>query len=115
MLEKERDLDAVYVATPDHWHAPISIAAMRKRKHVLCQKPMAHSVADARRMAQVAREMKVATSLPVNNPSSEATHAIAAWIADGAIGQVREVHNWSGRPYWPQGMERPKEEQPVPE
>jgi len=115
LLEKEKDLDAVYIATPDHWHARISIAAMRKRKHVLCQKPMAHSIGDARRMAQVAREMKVATSLPVNNPSSEATHLIAAWIADGAIGPVREVHNWSGRPYWPQGIERPKETQPVPE
>ena len=70
LLDREKDLDAVYVATPDHWHAPISIAAMRKGKHVLCQKPMAHSIADARRMAQVARETKVATGLPVNNPSS---------------------------------------------
>ena len=115
LLEKEKDLDAVYVATPDHWHATISIAAMRKKKHVLCQKPMAHSIGEARRMAQVAREMKVATSLPVNNPSSEATHLIAGWISDGAIGQVREVHNWSGRPYWPQGIERPNEVQPVPD
>ena len=115
LLEKEKDLDAVYVATPDHWHAPISIAAMRKGKHVLCQKPMAHSIGDARRMAQVARETKVATGLPVNNPASEATQTIAAWIADGAIGRVSEVHNWSSRPYWPQGVERPKEEQPVPD
>jgi predicted dehydrogenase len=115
LLDKEKDLDAVYVATPDHWHAPIAIAAMRKGKHVLCQKPMAHSIADARRMAQVARETKVATGLPVNNPSSEATHLISAWIADGAIGRVGEVHNWSSRPYWPQGVERPKEEQPVPD
>jgi predicted dehydrogenase len=115
LLEKEKDLDAVYVATPDHWHAPISLAAMRKHKHVLCQKPMTHSIGDARRMAQMAREMKVATSLPVNNPSSEATVLLSEWIADGAIGHVREVHNWSSRPFWPQGMERPKEVQPVPE
>jgi predicted dehydrogenase len=115
LLAKEKDLDAVYVATPDHWHAPISVAAMRKRKHVLCQKPMAHSIADSRRMAQVAREMKVATGLPVNNPSSESTHLLAAWIADGAVGQIREVHNWSSRPYWPQGIDRPTETQPVPE
>ena len=73
LLEKEKDLDAVYVATPDHWHAPIAIAAMRKHKHVLCQKPMSHSIPDAHRMADTAREMKVATSLPVNNPSSEST------------------------------------------
>jgi predicted dehydrogenase len=115
LLAKEKDLDAVYVATPDHWHATISIAAMRQHKHVLCQKPMAHSVGEARRMAQVAREMKVATGLPVNNPSSESTHLLAAWIADGAIGQVREIHNWSGRPYWPQGIDRPTETQPVPD
>jgi len=115
LLEKQPDLDAVYVATPDHWHAPISIAAMRKRKHVLCQKPMSHSIPDAHRMAETAREMKAATSLPVNNPSSESTRLIASWIADGAIGAVREVHNWSSRPFWPQGVDRPKEAQAVPD
>jgi len=115
LLAKEKDLDAVYVATPDHWHAPISIAAMRAHKHVLCQKPMAHSIGEARRMAQVAREMKVATGLPVNNPSSEATHLLSSWISDGAIGPVREIHNWSARPYWPQGVDRPAEAQPVPD
>jgi predicted dehydrogenase len=115
LLEKEKDLDAVYVATPDHWHAPISMAAMRQRKHVLCQKPMTHSIGEARRMAQLAREMKVATSLPVDNPSSESTQIISQWLADGAIGPVRQVHNWSSRPYWPQGVDRPAETMPVPE
>jgi predicted dehydrogenase len=115
MLEKESGLDAVYVATPDHWHAPISIAAMRKGKHVLCQKPMAHSIGEARRMAAVAREMKVATALPVNNPYAPATRTISEWIADGAIGRVSEVHNWSSRPYWPQGIDRPREAQPAPQ
>lgn len=114
LLEKEKDLDAVYVATPDHWHASISIAAMRKRKHVLCQKPMTRTVGEARRMAQVAREMKVATSLPVNNPTSEASRLIREWILDGAIGTLREVHNWSSRPNVPQGIERPAETPPVP-
>jgi predicted dehydrogenase len=114
LLEKESDLNAVYVATPDHWHATIGIAAMRKRKHVLGQKPMAHWIGEARRMAQTAREMKVATSLTVNNPSSEATGLISAWLADGAIGTVREVHNWSSRPFWPQGVDRPTEVQKLP-
>lgn len=114
LLEREKDLDAVYIATPDHWHAPIAIAAMRKRKHVLCQKPMTHSIGEARKMAEVARETKVATSLTVANASSEDTRRLAEWIADGAIGAVREIHNWSSRPYWPQGIERPTEEQPVP-
>lgn len=115
LLAKERDLDAVYIATPDHWHATISIAAMRKGKHVLCQKPMTHSIAEARRVAAVARETKVATSITVNNPSSDSTHLIASWIADGAIGPVREVHNWSSRPFWPQGIDRPQNVDPVPD
>ena len=115
LLEKQSDLDAVYIATPDHWHAPISIAAMRKHKHVLCQKPMTHSIADARRVSAMAREMNVATSVTVNNPSSDSTKLISDWLADGAIGTVREVHNWSSRPFWPQGIERPKEVDPVPQ
>lgn len=114
LLAKENDLDAVYVATPDHWHAAVSIAAMRQHKHVLCQKPMTHNIGDARRVAQVAREMNVATSVTVNNPSTESTRLISQWIADGAIGPVREVHNWSSRPFWPQGIDRPKEVDPVP-
>jgi len=115
LLEKEKDLDAVYVATPDHWHAPISLAAMKRHKHVLCQKPMTHTIGDARRMAATAREMQVATSLPVNNPSSDSTKLLAEWIADGAIGPVREVHNWSSRPFWPQGVARPLEAERVPD
>lgn len=87
---------------------------MRKGKHVLCQKPMAHSIGEARRMAAVAREMKVATALPVNNPYTQGNQLISDWIADGAIGRVREVHNWSSRPYWPQAVERPKDSMPVP-
>ncbi len=114
LLEKEKDLDAVYIATPDHWHAPISIAAMRKRKHVLCQKPMTHSVAEARKVAAIATEMNVATSVTVNNPSSPATKLISDWLNDGAIGRVREVHNWSSRPFWPQGVDRPAGAMPVP-
>ena len=115
LLDKEKDLDAVYVATPDHWHAGISLTAMRKHKHVLCQKPMTRTIGEARRMAATAREMKVATSLTVNNPSSEPTRIISEWLADGALGTVHEVHNWSSRPYWPQGVGRPENADPVPE
>ena len=115
LLAKEKDLDAVYIATPDHWHAPISIAAMRAGKHVLGQKPMTHSIGEARRVSAMAREKKVAAALPVNNPSVDCTTQIAKWIDDGAIGRVREVHNWSNRPLWPQGIERPAEAQTPPE
>jgi predicted dehydrogenase len=114
LLAKQPDLDAVYIATPDHWHAAISIAAMRQRKHVLCQKPMTHTIGDARRVAAVAKETKVATSVTVNNPSSDATKTIVDWLADGAIGPVHEVHNWSSRPYWPQGIERPAKVDEIP-
>jgi predicted dehydrogenase len=115
LLEKESGVDAVYIATPDHWHAPISMAAMNKRKHVLCQKPMTHSIAEAHRVAQMAREMKLTASLPVNNPSTESTRLITSWIEDGAIGKVREIHNWTDRPYWPQGVVRPAESSAIPD
>lgn len=115
LLEKQKDLDAVYIATPDHWHAPVTLAALRRRKHVLCQKPMTHSIGEARRVAELAREMKVATCVTVNNPISESTRLIGEWIADGAIGRVSQVLNWSNRPSWPQGIERPTDTPPVPE
>jgi predicted dehydrogenase len=114
LLAKTSDLDAVYIATPDHWHAAISIAAMRQHKHVLCQKPMTHNIGDAHRVATVSQEMKVATSVTVNNPSSKSTKLIKEWLDDGAIGHVREVHNWSSRPFWPQGIDRPSTVDEVP-
>ena len=114
LLEKEKDLDAVIIGTPDHSHATISIAAMKKRKHVFCQKPLTHSIFEARRIAEVAREMRVATQVAIGNQASEATRLLCEWIWAGAIGPVREVHNWSTRPFWPQGIERPVKEEPVP-
>lgn len=115
MLDKLKDLDAVYIATPDHWHAPISMAAMKRHKHVLCQKPMTHSVAEARKVAAMAKEMNVAAGVTINNPSTSESAAIRSWLKDGAIGRVREVHNWSSRPFWPQGIDRPRDAMPVPE
>jgi len=114
LLDKEKDLDAVMVGTPDHTHTVISIAAMRKRKHVLCQKPLTHSIEEARRIAEVARETKVATQVTINNQASEDTRLLCEWIWAGAIGPVREVHNWSSRPFWPQGVDRPASGDPVP-
>ena len=114
LLEKEKDLDAVVVCTADHWHALVSVAAMTKGKHVFCQKPMTRTVYEARRMAEVARDTRVATQVAVGNQASEATRQLCEWIGDGAIGQVRRVVNWSSRPFWPQGLDRPKDTQPVP-
>src|SRR5467141_3277462 len=115
LLEKQKDLDAVVVCTTDHLHAAVSAAAMKKRKHVFCQKPLTHTIYEARRLAEIARETGVATQIAVANQASEATRLLCEWIWDGAIGPVREVANWSSRPYWPQGLERPKETETVPE
>lgn len=115
LLEKQKDVDAVVVCTADHLHAVISAAAMKKRKHVFCQKPLTHTISEARQIAEIARQTGVATQIAVGNQASEATRLLCEWIWDGAIGPVREVHNWSSRPFWPQGVERPTEAQPVPD
>jgi len=115
LLEKEKDVDAVVVCTTDNLHAAVSAAAMRKRKHVFCQKPLTHTVYEARRIAEIARETGVATQIAVANQASEDTRLLCEWIWAGAIGPVREVSNWSSRPFWPQGLERPSGADPVPE
>ena len=115
LLEKEKDFDAVVVGTTDNLHAAVAAAVMKKGKHVFCQKPMTHTLYEARCLAEIARETGVATQVAVNNQASESTRVLCEWIWDGAIGPVREVINWSSRPFWPQGIERPKEVQPVPE
>ena len=113
-LLEDKNVDAVVIGTPDHLHAPIAVAAMRKGKHVFCQKPMAHDVYEARRMAEVAKETGVATQVAVGNAASEDTRRLCEWVWSGAIGPVRQVINWSSRPFWPQAVERPKEAQPIP-
>jgi predicted dehydrogenase len=115
LLEEEIDLDAVIVGSTDHTHAVIALAAMRKRIHVYCQKPMTHSILEARRLAEVARETGVATQVAVGNQASEDTRLLCEWVWAGAIGSVRRVVNWSSRPFWPQGIARPENEEAVPE
>jgi predicted dehydrogenase len=96
MLEKEKAIDAVLIATPDHLHAYVSIIAMRAGKHVYCEKPLTHNVWEARAVARVAKETGVATQMGNQGRSSEGHRETAEWIWDGAIGAVREVHAWSG-------------------
>jgi predicted dehydrogenase len=115
LLEKQTDVDAVVVCTTDNLHAAVSAAAMKKHKHVFCQKPLTHTIYEARRIAEIARETGVATQIAVANQASEDTRLLCEWIWAGAIGPVREVYNWSSRPFWPQGLERPKDAEPVPE
>src|SRR5262249_58181836 len=88
---------------------------MKKGKDGFWQKAEAHTVFEARRLGQMAHETKVATQVAVGNQASEATRLLCEWIWAGAIGPVREVHNWSTRPFWPQGIERPANEEKVPE
>lgn len=121
MLEEQKDIDAVVVATPDHLHGCVSMAAMQLGKHVYCEKPLTHSVWEARQLAVAARQYKVATQMGNQGQASEGTRRLSEMIQDQAIGPVREVHVWTDRPsnglfneYWPQGVERPKDSPPVP-
>jgi predicted dehydrogenase len=109
MLEKQRDIDAVVIATPDHSHAAIAAAAMKAGKHVFVQKPLTYSVYEARLLARLARETKVATQMGNQGHSREGTRRIMELIKAGIIGPVREVHIFTNRPvnYWAQGLPRP--------
>ena len=116
MLEKRKDIEAVMVATPDHMHAPIGLAAMRAGKHVYVEKPMAHTIEEARLMAKVAKETGLVTQMGNNGHAGEGLRLTREWIQAGAIGTVREVHGWSDRPgnWWKQPAQRPAEAMPVP-
>jgi predicted dehydrogenase len=115
MLEKEnKNIDAVVIATPDHNHAPAAIMAMRMGKHVYVEKPMAHTIYEARKMAEVARQMKVVTQMGNQGHAGEGLRLTYEFIQDGAIGKVHTVHIWSDRPIWPQGIDRPTDTPPVP-
>jgi predicted dehydrogenase len=114
MLDKQRDIDAVIVATPDHAHAVITAAAMRQGKHVYTQMPLAHNVWEARQLAEIAKETGVATQMGNERYSGPTIRSVCEWIWAGCIGPVREVHCWTNRPQWPQGMSRPVGKPAVP-
>jgi predicted dehydrogenase len=107
MLEKQRDIDAVIVATPDHLHAVITKAAMELGKHVYVQKPLTYSVYEARLLRDLARRSNVVTQMGNQGHASEEARRINEWIEAGVLGPVREVHIWTNRPIWPQGLARP--------
>ena len=95
MLAAEKAIDAVVVATPDHTHAVATMAAIRTGKHVYCEKPLAHSIHEVRKVTEAAREARVATQMGNQGHSGEGIRLTVEWIRDGAIGNVREVHAWS--------------------
>ena len=114
MLDKEaKNIDAVLVSTPDHHHAPAALRAMRAGKHVYCQKPLTHTVYEARLMTETARQFKVATQMGQQGHSDPGLRRNVEVIRAGVLGKIKEVHIWTDRPIWPQGIaERPPEEEP---
>ncbi len=113
MIEKEK-LDGVIVAVPDHNHAYISVYAMKHGLHVYCQKPLTHTVQEARIVARVAAETKVVTQMGTQTAAEPRTLRTAELIQSGVLGDITEVHMSTDRPIWPQGLDRPQGEDPVP-
>jgi predicted dehydrogenase len=107
LLEEQKDIDGVVIATPDHTHGMIAKAAMELGKHVYVEKPLTWSVHEARVLRETARRTKVVTQMGNQGHSSEGAALINEWIGAGVIGPVREVHVWTNRPIWPQGIPRP--------
>jgi predicted dehydrogenase len=121
MLEKQKEIDAVIIATPDHTHAVITMACIKAGKHVFCQKPLTHTVYEARMITEAARKAGVQTQMGNQGHSWESIRLLKEWIEDGAIGDVREVHAWTDRPAasFPVGFfavrKRPEDKPAVPE
>lgn len=108
MLEKEnKNIDAVTVTTPDHTHAVIAMMAIKMGKHVYVQKPLTHTIYEARKLAEAARKAKVVTQMGNQGHAGEGARLVNEWIWDGAIGNVYEAHCWTNRPIWPQNIPRP--------
>ena len=117
MLDKEKSLDGVVVSTPDHTHASAAIAAMQRGLHVYCEKPLAHSIYEVRRMKEEAKKAGVVTQMGQQGHAMEGSRRAVEIIRSGAIGEVKELHVWTDRPagWWPQGVDRPKETPPIPD
>jgi predicted dehydrogenase len=103
--EMGKEIDAVTVGTPDHSHAPASVMAMRMKKHVYTQKPLTHTVFEARRMREIAKEMGVATQMGNQGSAESGLRRAVEIVQAGVLGPVKEVHVWTNRPIWPQGSD----------
>ena len=114
MDDMESTIDAVVIATPDHTHYVSAADAMRRGKHVYCQKPLTHSVYESRRLKEIADETGVVTQMGNQGNSGDGIRKICEWIWNGEIGEVTEAHAWTNRPIWPQGLQRPSETPSTP-
>jgi predicted dehydrogenase len=117
MLDQLKDLDAVTVATPDHLHAVVTMTAMKAGKHVYCEKPLTHTVAEARAIRAAAKKYGVATQMGNQGQATEEARLVSEMIWDGAIGNVKEIHSWSNRKpdISQRGVPRPADKPPVPD
>lgn len=114
LLDKEKDVDAVKIMTPDHLHGVLAIAAMKKGKHVLMHKPVSNRLLEGKKAIETARNSKVITHL-VPWDSNGSMEPVMNWINAGSIGTLTEIHNWTNRPVWPQYPDLPKDKPPVPD
>jgi len=115
LLDKlANQIDAVVVATPDHMHFPIAMAAMQLGKHVFVEKPMAQTVDEVRKMAALAKEKKLATQMGIQGHAFEGMRILKEWLDAGVLGEVREIHTWTDRPIWPQGVKAPDHSKVTP-
>ena len=114
MLQQQKEIDAVMISTPDHTHAPASMMAIKLGKGVATEKPLTHSVYEARALGEAAKKYKVATQLDNEGHSHDGTRKIVEWVRTGAIGKVHEVHIVTNRPIWPQGFAKRPPTEPVP-
>ena len=114
MLEREKNIDAVTVSIPDHMHAPATALAMSLGKHVYCQKPLTHTIWEARRIRKLAQRYGVVTQMGNQGSANSETRRGVELLKAGVIGPVREVHIWTNRPIWPQGVARPTNTDIVP-
>jgi len=111
----EKSIDAVTVSTADHCHYAAALWAIRRGKHVLVQKPLTHSMAEARQLTLAAREHKIVSKMGNQGQASEETRRVVELIRGGAVGTVKEIHIWTDRPIWTQGGARPGWTDPVPQ
>jgi len=114
MLDKEKDIDAITVSTPDHTHAIVALTAMKQGKHVFVQKPLTHTIHEARVLNEASKKYGVITQMGNQGHAGEGGRLVNEWIWDGAIGDVYEAHAWTNRPIWPQGISAPTETPSVP-
>ena len=115
MLEEiGKDIDAVTVSTPDHHHGVASLRAMKMGKHCFCQKPLVQTVYEARQVRKVSKDKKLATQMGNQGSAENGLRRAIEVVQAGVIGKPLELHVWTNRPIWPQGLSRPEGQDPVP-